>query len=184
MAMCNERLASIKLIESIILKWPNMPNDKINNLSDDKRTQIVKLIERGCHNTAIDIADNEGYEKVFGNSIFTKTYSALVYKLVSNIDYLDQNRPLINMIIDDEIDILSLANMTSEELCPSANKKIRDEIQLRQKQRIVKNVSTLYTCPRCKGNRTVLQIQQTRALDEGTTLAIKCDNCEHEWKKY
>lgn len=41
--------------------------------------------------------------------------------------------------------------------------------------------STLYTCGRCKKNRTTYSEMQTRSADEGMTLKIRCLNCGKRW---
>ena len=71
--------------------------------------------------------------------------------------------------------------MTTEELCPHANKAVRDEIELRKKIKIEKNMSGFNTCSKCHSKRTTIEIVQTRALDEGTTKKITCEDCGNRW---
>ncbi len=78
---------------------------------------------------------------------------------------------------------INLAGMTIEQLCPAANRDVRDNLEIRKNQQIKKNVSTLYTCSKCKENRTTLSSKQTRACDESSTVFITCENCQFKWTR-
>jgi len=40
-----------------------------------------------------------------------------------------------------------------------------------------------YTCPKCKGNRTISTMSQTRSADEPMTTFIVCTDCQTRWKE-
>ena len=40
-----------------------------------------------------------------------------------------------------------------------------------------------YTCPKCKGNRTISTMSQTRSADEPMTTFIVCTDCQNKWKE-
>jgi DNA-directed RNA polymerase subunit M/transcription elongation factor TFIIS len=40
-----------------------------------------------------------------------------------------------------------------------------------------------YTCPKCKGNRTISTMSQTRSADEPMTTFIVCTDCQTKWKE-
>lgn len=173
---CAERQTSARLIARGLSEWPQWA-------AQDARAcmEQVLQIERGCHNATIDICNVEGYCKRFDSQMFLITYSSLINKILSNFEVAIDNGRLIDNIIGGVLDAQSLATMTTEELCPHANKEIRDDIELRKRQKIEKNVSLLYTCSKCRHNRTTVEIVQTRALDEGTTKKITCSNCGFRW---
>jgi DNA-directed RNA polymerase subunit M/transcription elongation factor TFIIS len=188
-----ERTIYINLIENKLTLW-----DEWNTqLAEDKQTQLSN-IEAGCYEYVLDIAEEDGYEKSFGDYLFATTYSSIVNKILSNLIVKDDNRQLLNYIMgnkeydelgdeiveneEDRIQQLKLlAKMTTEELCPNSNKKIRDELESRKKQIIKRNICKIFTCPKCKHNETTSKIHQTKALDEGSTQTIKCERCNYRW---
>lgn len=190
--IADERVLHINLIKDKLSKW-----EEWDRQSPELKSKQVMLIERGCHNYTIDIADDEGYEKKFDDRLFAMTYSSLIHKILSNLDVKDDNSQLINFIMwncdksDDNYDatstlkyenpLLSLAKMSAEELCPNSNKQIRDVLESRKKQVIKKNICKLFTCPKCKHNETTTETKQSKALDEGSTQYIKCERCQYRW---
>lgn len=145
--------------------------------SEESQQEIISAIERGCHNLTIDICDENGYEKRFSSKMFLITYSTITSKILHNLAV----EQLVRNIIDKTHDPIKLASMTSEELDPSINREIRDHLEKRKQQKIKKNVSTLYECSKCKHNLTTIKTTQTRALDEGLTSKVRCENCGHTW---
>jgi DNA-directed RNA polymerase subunit M/transcription elongation factor TFIIS len=142
---------------------------------------IISSIESGCHAHTIDICDENGYDKRFDSTMFLITYSSITSKILYNLQKNDINRPLVNKIINGELDLYYLATLSSEELCPEANAKIRENLELRKQQKIKKNICDLYTCSKCKHNKTTTYTKQTRALDEGMTTFVQCENCHYKW---
>lgn len=45
-------------------------------------------------------------------------------------------------------------------------------------------VKGLYTCARCKSEKTYSRQVQTRSADEGMTSIIQCANCGKVWREY
>ena len=41
-----------------------------------------------------------------------------------------------------------------------------------------------YICPKCDGNRTFVELRQTRASDEPETKICTCETCGHRWREY
>jgi transcription elongation factor S-II len=44
------------------------------------------------------------------------------------------------------------------------------------------NISSMFTCSRCKKNKCVHFQLQTRSADEPTTVFVTCLNCGKNWK--
>lgn len=69
-------------------------------------------------------------------------------------------------------------------LNPTINKSYIDEIELKSNQKIEKTISRLYTCRKCKQNKTKYTRMQTRSSDEGYTMFINCIECGHKWMEH
>ena len=41
-----------------------------------------------------------------------------------------------------------------------------------------------YICPKCDGDRTFVELRQTRSSDEPETKICTCESCEHRWREY
>ena len=69
----------------------------------------------------------------------------------------------------------------SEYLNPAMNKLYIENIELRSAQKLELTISRLYTCKKCKNNKTKYNKIQTRSGDEGPTIFIKCVECDNRW---
>ena len=48
----------------------------------------------------------------------------------------------------------------------------------------IKMITGMFTCVRCKSQKTSSSQKQTRSADEPMTVFVKCDNCGKRWKIY
>lgn len=69
-------------------------------------------------------------------------------------------------------------------LNPEANKKYKEEIELRSQQSVVIKTTKMYVCPGCNGRDSKYHIQQTRSGDEGYTVFITCQICGLRYVTY
>lgn len=102
------------------------------------------------------------------------------YKIQTN---LMQGDYLICAIINEAINVNEISKMKSSELNPAASKAIHGEIEERKKQAVKKKYSSAHKCFRCGGRKTTEHEMQSRSLDEGSTLVIRCamDDCSNVW---
>lgn len=166
---------AMKTACSVHMDWAKLP--------DERKNTIIKLLERECFNKTVDYAIKEGVDRRFIDKQFREKYSLECSRVISNLDpKFCGSSYLIQKLILGEIKPEDVAHMPTHELCPEANKKLRDEIDLRQKQKIERKVCTSYVCRKCKGNQTVKIEYQARAADEASTLSVKCLLCEYVWR--
>jgi DNA-directed RNA polymerase subunit M/transcription elongation factor TFIIS len=183
MTLCKERLISFKLIENNLELWQNWQEQPAS-----KRTAQISAIEEGIHAYAVEIADDSGYDKKFEtvpNSLgmFTTIYSTLLNKILTNTEVNVSAKQLLDYIINDG-NCHSLARMSLVELCPSANKDIRDDLESRKNVKLKKNICKIFICPKCKHNETTSKMVQKKALDEGQTQTLQCEHCLYRWDLY
>lgn len=146
-------------------------------LSLDDKQKIARRLERGCFEVVIADSKRDSINRSFDNKEFVDRYSTVCYKVMSNVD------KFLHRIIKKEVDPHDIAWMTSYELDPSASYKERQEIEIRQKQKMIYKVSNMFVCRKCGKNETIPLEYQGRAGDEASSFSIKCVNCEYVWRK-
>jgi DNA-directed RNA polymerase subunit M/transcription elongation factor TFIIS len=139
---------------------------------------IVRRIERSCYNLAMADAIADGTYRAWNVPKFAEKYSAVCYKVLANI-----NKDLVTRIINGNVDLENIAQMTSAELCPEASMELRQQITRRKEQKIEQKVSRSYQCSKCGNNETTVIEYQGRALDEASNYSIRCIICGHIWRK-
>ncbi len=151
----------------------------------DKRSAIVRRIERNCFEVAINDCYAAGIDRTFDEPKFIERYSAACYKLLSNLDVTSSvgSSYLIESLIAGTIDPYNAAEQSSAALCPSASEHERATIERRQKQVTKLKVSHAYTCFKCGANETIPIKYQARAADEDCSISIRCVNCSFVWRK-
>jgi DNA-directed RNA polymerase subunit M/transcription elongation factor TFIIS len=134
-------------------------------------------IERGCYKKAMASTTDSNY--------LWSVYSDICYRVYYNLAETTVNPDIWEGLIDGTIDPASIAEMTTEQLNPTVNQAIRDNIERRRQQRLERAVSNLYTCPKCHKKDTEYCSYQSASADEGSTLMIKCltPDCLHTWKQ-
>lgn len=172
------RRAYLLLIAALI--EPHLIDQDINNYCD-----TIIGIERACYLHAVEIADYELLLPDFAISQFEQLYRTRITRITKNLDIQSEvgDDYLVTAIIDGKIDIPSISKLLPEELSPSKNSKLIEELTARRTQKISIKVSTMYRCPQkgCGKNETTVRSAQMRSLDEGETLIITCIFCSHKW---
>lgn len=172
------RRAYLLLIASLI--EPHLIDQDINNY-----LETIMSIERSCYLHAIEIADYELLLPDFTNVQFEQLYRTRITRITKNLDIHSEvgDDYLVSAIIDGAIDIPLISKLSPEELSPSKNAKLIEELTARRTQKISVKVSTMYKCPQrgCGKNETTVRSAQMRSLDEGETLIITCIFCSHKW---
>lgn len=155
-----------------------------NRCDEEFRKNTIRRIEQGCMNAAVIECKEDGIVRTWSNRQFVDRYSMKLNKVLVLID-VEQNKYAANVvrrIISGDIPADEMSMRTADELCPEANQKTRDEIELRKKQKVKIKVSTTHRCRKCGNNKTVRLEQQSNALDEASKFSIKCVKCEHVWR--
>ena len=172
------RRVIILLIADILEK-----NNKFKLLNKDIQYNIIINIEQSCYNETIKKSDDLLIYQSWDNTKFSYLYYLFCNKITKNLDFESEvkSKYLINKILNNEIDILKIASMTSEELCPDKSKIIKEGLDKRNNQKISIKTSTLYKCLNCGKKEVTIKSVQIRALDEGASLSITCVFCQYNW---
>jgi DNA-directed RNA polymerase subunit M/transcription elongation factor TFIIS len=172
------RRAYLLLIAALI--EPHLIDQDINDYRD-----TIITIEQSCYLQAVEIADYELLLPDFSIIQFEQLYRTRITRITKNLDIQSEvgDDYLVTAIIDGKIDIPSISKLLPEELSPSKNRKMIEELTARRTQKISIKVSTMYRCPQkgCGKNETTVRSAQMRSLDEGETLIITCIFCSHKW---
>ena len=99
-------------------------------------------------------------------------YSIIYMKLILNLP------KIIDKIIKKDITIIFCSEFDYD---PNKYEDLKKIINARTNKSVERKISTLYRCGNCKNNKCYLTHQQTRSLDEGTSLRIECVYCSNHW---
>ena len=144
---------------------------------------IIKNLEKGCLNRAIDKSRIYNIRCVWSEPNFVNLYHTICYKLASNLDeHSSINSDYIKKkILNNDVDLHQVANLSSKELCPKKYEKLDQKINKRNNLERKVKFSELYRCRKCKRNQCTTERRYARSLDEGTDLTIFCLFCGHSW---
>jgi DNA-directed RNA polymerase subunit M/transcription elongation factor TFIIS len=173
-----DMLYNMQFIKKVILEISDYLNTPY--LTKDK---IVEKLERGCVNRSIDKAKSYNIRCVWSDERFVNLYNSICYKVSSNIDPDSEvhSTYIKNKILRNELNLETVADMTSKELCPKKYEKIAKQIDQRINMKRKIKYSELFHCRKCKKNQCTTERRYNRSLDEGTNLTVKCMFCGHEW---
>jgi DNA-directed RNA polymerase subunit M/transcription elongation factor TFIIS len=173
-----QRIVIRGLFEEVLNEYPRWAN-----LPKETRDTFIRRMERSCFEVTINTCITDGIDRLFTDKKFVERYSTTYYNLLQNLDVKSVGSYLVDGIIDGKFDAYTVADLTNEQMCPSASADLRAEIELRQKQQTKGKVSRAYTCRKCGCNETVYIEFQGRAADEASSLSIKCISCENVWRR-
>lgn len=156
-------------------------------LKESEQDSIVEGIEESCYKHTCDKAKIYLESIDWSNTRFSYLYSCTRFKVENNILYKPEEPKssyLIKNIMGGSIDIREVGGMSSRSLRPYKTADVYNSIDLRCKQKLVKKYSTQHECSRCGQRKTTEEERQIRALDEGSTIIIKCEieNCGNVWR--
>ncbi len=151
----------------------------------DKKNQddIIINIELSCYNETINKSNELLIYQSWENEKFYYLYNLYCNKITKNLDIESEVNSdyLINKIINNEIDINTIASLSSDKLCPDKSKNIKDTINQRNNQQLNIKTSTLYKCKNCGKKKVTIHEYQARSLDEGSNLSLTCTFCNYRW---
>lgn len=144
---------------------------------------IAERLERGCFNRSVEKAKTYNVRCVWDNEKFVNLYHSICYKVASNIDTTSSIKSdyIRNKILNNDVYIPSIANMTSKQLCPKKYEVIDAKMNKRTNLERKIKYSELYRCRKCKRNQCTTERRYARSLDEGVDLTINCMFCHHSW---
>ena len=173
---------------------------------------VSRFIETGIYNYCIETANNQGINCSWDDKEFIVLYRDKVIEVLFSLGFEENeyHRSILRGLVKPEEktrppDLGSNDHTTSKmwkrELKTYLNTlATRDEYnmtpwwyyakdaedernaeELRKKE--LESACTLFTCGRCKQNKTWCSEQQRRSADEPMTISITCINCGLSWKK-
>lgn len=140
-------------------------------LPDKTQYDIIARVESSIHTCVCADAAAAGIVPSFDTQQFVNRYSIACNMVLSNADVLVP-RLCAHVEMCDRV-----GEMNAQDLNPDANVSERDEIQRRRDQKIEEKVSRQYRCRKCGHDETIPLQYQSRALDEGGSLSIRCVKC-------
>jgi len=144
---------------------------------------LIKKLERSCYNCTIEDANANNIIAAWENDNFCNIYHSTCYKISSNLEIggMVSNPNIAIKLLNDKISAAELPKMTSPELFPQKYVKIQSRIELSKSVSQTVNVTSKYTCRKCKESKCTEENLYNRSLDEGVNVRITCDNCGHKW---
>lgn len=174
-----------KFRRSILLLIANILENNIEfkKKHKDLQSNIIINIELSCYNETIKKADELLIYQSWDNEKFHYLYYLYCNKITKNLDIESEVNSdyLIKKIINNELDIITLASLSSDQLCPDKSKNIKDTLNMRNNQQLNFKTSTLYKCRNCGKKEVKIQEYQGRSLDEGSNLSLTCNFCNYNW---
>jgi DNA-directed RNA polymerase subunit M/transcription elongation factor TFIIS len=159
-----------------------------NELPIEIQNTKLKQIERSCYNRTVLECKLHGEDRFWENPLFTNKYSIICSKIMSNLDItsivnVNQSDPsyTISAIINDNISLDTISNLTSYELNPQCSETLVKEISERKLIKLEEKFSERKECPSCHARKTKFTEVQTRSGDEPASIKYTCLNCSKEW---
>jgi DNA-directed RNA polymerase subunit M/transcription elongation factor TFIIS len=161
--------------------------------TEDDLIKMALNIERGIFNTALIIYRIENTNENTWNPFFQSIYINKASSIINNIDpnHKIGNKYLLKRVLNKEINEFVLAELSPKSLFPEKWQEYvsthGDELlQEKQRQLIMQpdttNTEGIFTCGRCKSNKTTYYQMQTRSADESLTTFVTCLKCNNRWK--
>jgi DNA-directed RNA polymerase subunit M/transcription elongation factor TFIIS len=137
---------------------------------EDKARQIEKSILKSSK----QYCDSQKF-----TGMLTYIYEQKADNIIQNINPESklENTELKDKILNDEVELKEIANLSPLELCHEKWKKIKH----RKKYNINKatNLATIKTfkCPKCGARKHTVRVEQRRRGDEAPTVIYTCQKC-------
>ena len=175
---CQTRRLILLLLASILESHPEFKK-KLKEEQDN----IIIGIELSCYNSTLKKSHDSLIYINWENPKFSYLYQLFCNKITKNLDSESEvnSNYLITKILNNEIDICNIADITSDKLCPIKSDNIKQKLLLRNKQKLNHKTSTLYTCRNCKKKEVIIKEYQGRSLDEGSNMSLTCVFCNYHW---
>lgn len=156
-------------------------NNTIKNIENVIGVKYARNIEKGIFNFAVGLAKKKNIVRKWDNKVFVMLYISRLKMIITNIK--DDN--VKNMILNNNISIKELSNITHQELNPEKWKKLIEQKIKRDKSLTSVNLSAAtdeFKCYKCKKRKCTYYQLQTRSADEPMTTFVTCLVCGNRWK--
>lgn len=156
-------------------------NNTIKNIENVIGFKHARNIEKGIFNFAVGLAKKKNIVRKWDNKVFVMLYISRLKMIITNIK--DDN--VKNMILNNNISIKELSNITHQELNPEKWKKLIEQKLKRDKSLTSVNLSAAtdeFKCYKCKKRKCTYYQLQTRSADEPMTTFVTCLVCGNRWK--
>lgn len=177
--------------ESVLPPYENKYRQEVINLLGKYcKFSVIDCykIELSIYNYAITQAEKYYIYAHWENPVFIPYYIDKAKSLISNLceDFGVCNPRLKTLIQEHKIDLLTLANMSYQEMWPENWQAIKDEqmkLEQMRKDAIKSKATDIFKCPRCAKRNSIYFELQTRSADEPMTQFITCQECGLHWKQ-
>ena len=138
-------------------------------------------IEIGIFNYSIKEATQNSITKQWNNPLFVLIYInrfKTIYFNIKNSTYFQ------NYIMENYKNPRAIAYMTQYEMNPDKWQPIINRLKIQNENTYDKQlqVSSEFTCNKCKSNNCSYYQLQTRSADEPMTTFVSCNDCGKKWK--
>lgn len=157
-----------------------LSNDNdFDQMSYDDQIEIIMRIENSCANETIRKARGYNLRCVWDNVQFINIYHTVCYNIISIL--CEESNTLVKRILNKEINLNIIANMTCKELMPEKYDNITSEINKRVNVTNTVKYTEMYFCKKCKRNQTTVERIQNRSNDESSSFNVTCSFCGNKW---
>ena len=170
----------------------------INKITAIFNKEIAVNLEKCIFNWAIRHTKHIGQKPSWDNVFFTDNYKRKFLTINYNLTH-PQNNLIERICIADKTNevnelLLQLTNFKPNELFPSGpyatilhNRKSKEIEAERRREKAAAAAAAvasvgLFTCGKCKSNKTTYYEMQTRSADEPMTAFVTCLDCGKRWK--
>ena len=166
--------------------YRNKSVSKINDIiKDDYKSRII---EKSIYNYCITYSMKNNISRNWDNKLFKNLYLNKLLSIYSNIkdDSYLQNLNFKQSIIDDNIDLEEIANMSQYDIFPERWKYLIDEKIKKDKllsEMKPNEMTDQFRCGKCGERKCSYFAAQTRSADEPMTIFVTCLNCNNRFKK-
>lgn len=158
-------------------------HEKFANLTDNKKKEIIKNLEKSCYSFTLEKAKNTKIPCKWNDDDFTNLYHDICGRVIGYLSIHDNNfndaNKFINNLIDNPEYSKKFPRLSHKNLYPEEYLTL-EERNMADKQITVKT-SKLRTCPKCKRKSSITKNRYNRSLDEGVNLTAICLWCNYEW---
>lgn len=147
---------------------------------------VSKNIEKSIFNWSVKRLRYRSEIPAWENPTFKETYKGKALSVLFNLK--EPRSLLVDRIKKGDVKTRSVASMEPDELWPSGPyAETKREIKIKaMKKDLAKgeleNMKGMFTCGKCKSQKTTYYQLQTRSADEPMTTFVTCLNCNKRWK--
>ena len=157
-------------------------NKELNN---EKKS---RQIEKSIYNNIIKYTKKNNIKRKWKNIHFKSLYISRIRSIYSNIkeDSYLKNKHFKKKILNDEIDLKEIANLSNYDIFPENWKDLIEDKMKKDKLKYElkpEAMTDIFKCHRCSGRSCTYYEVQTRSADEPMTQFITCLDCNNHWKQ-